>query len=207
MAKRLKSLSSRVFHTLAEIEEEASKTTKTALLYTLTYFEKKFKEIATKHIYDNAYKAKWYERTNWLNNDDAIEAYVYKNTKNAIGGGVRFNRQAYDDFNEPFQHGNPTKYLPMNSYLAIMNDSSLLKKNPYGFPTSVEINRVHFYDEFLNLVDREFDTKFSEMWERADYFIKTGKRDLRGYGGSGHSSIGATSSSTSQYKSLDTKTI
>ena len=45
------------------------------------------------------------------------------------------------------------------------------------------------------------------MWERADYFIKTGKRDLRGYGGSGHSSIGATSSSTSQYKSLDTKTI
>ena len=208
MAKRLKSLSNRVFHTLAEFEESAEQSTKIALIYTLNYFKNKFKEIAIEDIYNNAYKAKWYVRTNWLEDDDAIEDYIYKNVKNAIGGGVRFNRKAYDNFDEPFQHGNPTKYLPMESYLAIMNNSSLLRENPYGFPTHREIDRGHFYDEFLNLVDKEFDSKFSEMWERADHFVKTGRRDLRGYGnGSVSTSIGATSSSTKQYTSLNSRNI
>ena len=206
MAQRLKSLSNRVFHTLAEFEEEAEQTTKKALIYTLNYFKDKFREIAEADIYNNAYKPKWYTRTHWLRDEDAIEAYIYKNVKNAIGGGVRFNRQAYDDFNEPFQHGNPIKYLPMDSYLAIMNDSSLLRENPYGFPTHTEIDRGHFYDEFLSLVDREFDSKFNEMWERASHYSSTGKMSLYGLG-NGSKSIGATSSSTSQYASLHSRNI
>ena len=88
MAKRLKSLSSRVFHTLAEFEADAEQTTKAALTYTLDYFKDKFIEIAKAHIYNNAYKAKWYDRTNWLEDENAIEVYIYKNVKNAIGGGV-----------------------------------------------------------------------------------------------------------------------
>ena len=205
MAKRLKSLSSRVFHTLAEFEEDAEQTTKAALTYTLDYFKDEFIKIAKADIYNNAYKAKWYDRTNWLEDENAIEVYIYKNVKNAIGGGVRFNREAYDKRTEGFQHGNPVHYLPMNSYLAIMNDSSLLPKgdkNIFHFPTNAEIDRGHFYDEFLNLVDAKFDAKFSEMW----HFASTGKRDLRGYGGNRHS-VGATSSSTQQYQSLHSSNI
>ena len=205
MAKRLKSLSSRVFHTLAEFEEDAEQTTKAALTYTLDYFKDEFRKIAEADIYNNAYKAKWYDRTNWLEDENAIEVYIYKNVKNAIGGGVRFNREAYDERTEGFQHGNPVHYLPMNSYLAIMNDSSLLpkgEKNIFHFPTNAEIDRGHFYDEFLNLVDAKFDSKFSEMW----HFASTGKRDLRGYGGN-RRSVGATSSSTRQYQSLHSSNI
>lgn len=205
MAKRLKSLSSRVFHTLAEFEEDAEQTTKAALTYTLDYFKDKFEEIVKADIYNNAYKAQWYDRTNWLEDENAIEIYIYKNVKNAIGGGVRFNREAYDKRTEGFQHGNPVHYLPMNSYLAIMNDSSLLpkgNKNVFHFPTNSEIDRGHFYDEFLDLVDAKFDTKFSEMW----HFASTGKIDLRGYGGNRHS-VGATSSSTRQHQSLHSSNI
>ena len=210
MAKRLKSLSNRVFHSLAEFEEDAEQRTKIALMGTLKYFKKEFKEIADSHIYKNAYTPKWYTRTHWLRDEDAIEAYIYKNVKNAIGGGVRFNRKAYDKRTEGFQHGNPVHYLPMNSYLAIMNDSSLLpkgNKNIFHFPTNSEIDRGHFYDEFLDLVDREFDAKFEENWERAGHYISTGKVDLRGFNNSNKTSVGATSSSTKQYASLNSRNV
>ena len=205
MAKRLKSLSSRIFHTLAEFEEDAEQTTKAALIYTLDYFKEEFRKIIETDIYNNAYKAKWYDRTNWLEDENAIEIYIYKNVKNAIGGGVRFNKQIYDKYGNnrsSFQHGNPLKYLEMNSYLAIMNDSAKLHENPYNFPTHAEIDRGHFYDEFLDLVDAKFDTKFSELW----HYASTGKRDLRGYGGHSHS-VGATSGSTKQYASLHSSNI
>ena len=197
-------LPSRVFQTLAEFENEAESATKKALLYTLNYFKGRLRDIAIAHIYNNVYKKKWYNRTHWLNNDDAVESYIYKNSKNFIGGGVRFNREAYDDFNEPFQHGNPTKYLPMNSYLEIMCNSSLLHENPYHFPTGNEIDRGDFYKEFLDELDRDFQSKFDEMWNRAIHHVKTGRIDLRGITGRNTttSNIGAKSSSTSQYRSI-----
>lgn len=205
MAKRLRSLSSRIFHTLAEFEEEAEQTTKSALIYTLDYFKDKFEDIIEADIYNNAYKATWYNRTNWMKDENALEVYIYKNIKNSIGGGVRFNKQTYEKYGNNrslFQHGNPYKYLEMNSYLAIMNDSDKLHANPYNFPTHAEINRGHFYDEFLDLVDAKFDVKFSEFW----HFASTGKRDLRGYGNNKRS-VGATSSSTRQYASLHSSNI
>lgn len=195
----------RVFQTLAEFESEAESATKEALLYTLNYFKGRLRDIAVAHIYNNAYKKKWYNRTHWLNDDDAVEAYIYKNSKNFIGGGVRFNREAYDDFNEPFQHGNPVHYLPMNSYLEIMNNSSLLpkgEKNIFHFPTGDEIDRGNFYKEFFDELDRDFQSKFDEMWNRAIHHGKTGRIDLRGFTSENSSRVGATSSSTKQYASL-----
>ena len=205
-------LPSRVFKTLAEFEGEAERATKEALLMTLNHFKSRLREIAVTHIYNNVYKRKWYQRTNWLTEDDAIEAYVYKNVKNAIGGGVRFNREAYDDFSKPFQHGNPTRYLPMNSYLEIMCDSSLLPKgdkNVFNFPTNEEIDRGNFYEEFLKELDEDFYSKFDEMWNRAINRGKTGKIDLRGITGRNTttSSVGAKSSSTSQYKSIGSSNV
>lgn len=208
-------LPSRTFSTLAEFEDAAESATKEALINTLNHFKHKLRELATKHIYKNAYKAIWYKRTKWLEEDDSVEAYIYKNVKNKIGGGVRFNREAYDDFNEPFQHGNPVRYLPMNSYLEIMNNSSLLPsgdKNIFNFPTGNEIDRGHFYNDFLKLLDdpkEGYMAKFNENWKRAIHHKKTGRIDLRGYvpKNSPNISSGATSSSTRQYASLNSSNI
>ena len=145
---------SRAFHNSVELEAATEKATKYAMQSTVNFLKKKLSELAQDDIYDNAYKATWYVRTNWLKAEDAIEAYIYKNTKNAWGGGVRFNKSFYDDINRnDYQHGNPIHYLPMNSYLEIMNDSSKLHDNPWHFPTSSEIDRGHFYDDFLKKVN------------------------------------------------------
>lgn len=196
-------LPSRTFSTLAEFEDAAESATKKAMIWTLNYFKHKLSDLAESHIYNNAYKCKWYHRTNWLKEKDAIEGYIYKNTKNAIGGGVRFKREVYDSFNEPFQHGNPTKYLPMNSYLEIMNNSSLLPsgdKNPFHFPTGSEIDRGHFYDEFLALVDKEFDSVFEEKWQDALSYMKTGRIPL-------HTNSSNTNNSSTGVPSLNTGTL
>ncbi len=199
-------LPSRVFQSFAEFEDAAEKATKQALIWTLNHFRRELRNLAIEHIYNNAYKPKWYNRTHWLKDNDAIEAYIYKNAKNKIGGGVRFNREIYDSFNEPFQHGSPIKYLPMNSYLEIMNNSSLLpkgEKNPYHFPTNDEIDRGHFYDEFLELLDKDWEKIFDEKWEDALSYAKTGRIPL--HTSSSNKSVSPTpfSSSTSQYASLD----
>ena len=145
---------SRVFHNMAEFEAETEMITKNAMKSTVEYFKKMLSEFAQEDIYNNAYKATWYVRTNWLKADDAIEAYIYKNTKNAWGGGIRFNKSFYDSINRNlFQHGNADNYLPMNSYLEIMNDSSKLHENPWHFPTSNEIDRGAFYDDFLKEIN------------------------------------------------------
>lgn len=193
-------LPSRVFQSFAEFEDAAESATKKALIWTLNHFKRELKNLATDHIYNNAYKPKWYNRTHWLNDNDAIEAYIYKNVKNVIGGGVRFNREAYDSFSEPFQHGSPIKYLPMNSYLEIMNDSSLLPKNPYHFPTGEDIDRGHFYNEFLNLVDEEFDKVFEEKWQDALSYVKTGRIPL-------HTKNSNTNNSSTGVSSLNTGTL
>jgi hypothetical protein len=158
---------SRVFHNMAEFEAETEMITKNAMKSTVEYFKKMLSEFAQKDIYNNAYKATWYVRSNWLKAEDAIEAYIYKNTKNAWGGGVRFNKSAYDSIERrPFQHGNADSYLPMNSYLEIMNDSSKLHENPWHFPTHTEIDRGSFYDEFLDKVKEiGIDTIFKAFFD------------------------------------------
>ena len=194
------------FTNLKDIEADIEIRTKRALNNVLYSFKKELREMAISHIYNNAYQKKWYHRTHWLNEDDAIEQYIYKNTKDAYGGGLRFNRSAYDSFTEPFQHGNPVHYLSMDSYLEIMNNSSLLPsgdKNVYHFPTNAEIDRGHFYNEFLDLVDREFNIRFERAFEEAT----AGKPSIRGYSNNKSSSIGATSSSTRQYQSLNSRNI
>ena len=195
---RLGKLSKRVFYAnIREFEKDAELRSKSALKSTLRYFQDMYREIARKHIY-RMYTRKWYDRTYWIRDeDDAIEIYIYKNTKDAISGGVRFNREAYERNNEPFQHGNPTRHLPLESYLAIMNDSEKLHENPYHFPTSKEIDRGHFYDEFLDLVDEKFSEVYDFYWEN----YGTGRKYGVTYAKS--SPAGATSSSTSQYKSID----
>ena len=127
------------YSSIKDFEADAQKATKLALELTLSYFIKELREIIKNYIYNNAYKAKWYERTEWFNDENAIESYIYQNVKDAYGGGIRFNKKTYDAYGDnrnSFQHGNPLKYLEMGSYLAIMNDSSKLHPNPYGFPTS-----------------------------------------------------------------------
>lgn len=201
-------LPSRVFQSFAEFEDAAENATKIALNWTLNYFKNRLREYAKTYIYNNAYKVKWYSRTNWLKEKDAIESYIYKNTKNAIGGGLRFNREVYDNFSEPFQHGNPVHYLPMNSYLEIMNNSSLLpksEKNIFHFPTGDEIDRGSFYSDFLNLLDKEWESVFDEKWNDALSYIKTGRIPLHTSSSDKTSSVGSSySSSTSHIKSIGT---
>ena len=169
----------RVYHNMQEFEAAVEMATKNAMKSTVNFLKKKLFEMANKDIYDNAYKATWYVRSNWLKAEDAIEAYIYKNTKNAWGGGVRFNKNAYDNVERnPFQHGNPDRYLPMNSYLEIMNDSSKLHENPWHFPTHSEIDRGHFYDEFLEKVnDPEigFDALFKAFFDARTKQETTGR--------------------------------
>ena len=194
-------LPSRVFLSKVELEGTLEAAAKLALVNTLKHFKKEFRKIAVSHIYKNAYTPKWYERTHWLEDEDALEYYIYKNSKNFIGGGVRFNRKAYDNYTEGFQHGNAVRYLPMNSYLEIMNNGSLLPtgdKNIFHFPTGSQINRGHFYEECLDLLDKEFDTIFDQKWEDAKHYVQTGKPFVHsnGNGDSSSPSSNALSSST-----------
>ena len=71
----------RVFHNVQEFEVAAEDATKSAMQSTVKFFADRLREMAIDHIYNNAYKTKWYQRTNWLNDDKAVEGYIYKNVK------------------------------------------------------------------------------------------------------------------------------
>lgn len=191
-------LGRRVFHNLQEIQQEGIEATRWALDKTLESMKKRLQKLIESHIYQNAYKRKWYDRTDYLLQDDAIELYTYKNTANEVGCGIRFNKQLYDSIpREPFQHGNPDRYLEFGSYLAIMNDSSKLHENPYHFPTGDVLERGHFYTEF-------------EEWANKNYAeIFKSKMYIRTHGGGASSERNASgskslSSSTSHIPSLNT---
>jgi len=203
-------LPSKVFHSVAEFEAEAENAAKNAMQSTINYFKKMLWQFAQDAIYLNAYTRKWYVRTNWLKDENAIETYMYKNMKNTWGGGVRFNKSAYDSINrDTFQHGNTADYLEMGSYLEIMNDSSKLHDNPWHFPTKRKIDRGHFYDDFLKELDDPqygfipvyeafFDAYMKQQTTNKPIIPRIPKRN------SNISSTGALSSSTRQYQSLDT---
>ena len=74
-------LPSKVFHSVAEFEAEAENAAKNAMQSTINYFKKMLWQFAQDAIYLNAYTRKWYVRTNWLKNENAIETYMYKNMK------------------------------------------------------------------------------------------------------------------------------
>ena len=191
-------LGRRVFHNLQEIQQEGIEATRWALKETLKSFKNELQSLIKSHIYENAYKSKWYDRTNFLLDDEAIELYTYKNTANDIGIGIRFNKQLYDNIpREPFQHGNPLRYLEMGSYLEIMNDSSKLHENPYHFPTGKVLERGQFYTEFQKWADK----KYKEIFRNKMY--------LYTHGNGGHSEKNASGSrslsdSTSHIPSLNT---
>lgn len=203
---------SRVYHNFRAFQIDTENATKSAMQSTVNYFKKMLLEFAREDIYNNAYKKKWYDRTDWLKDDNAVEGYIYKNSATRWGGGVRFNKSAYDSVDRSdFQHGNPLKYLEMGSYLEIMNNSSLLNpNNPYHFPV---VRREPFYDDFLKEIkSREygFHAVFRAFFDAAMNMQNTGKPTIpkipkRNKAVSG--AIGATSSSTSQYKSLHTSNI
>ena len=207
-------IQSKVFHSLAEFEQEAENATKKAMQSTVNYFKKMLLEFADDAIYKNAYNRKWYVRTGWLKNEDAVETYIFKNMKNSWGGGVRFNKSVYDGINrDTFQHGNTADYLEMGSYLEIMNDSSLLHDNPWHFPTRQQIDRGHFYDDFLaELDDAQYGFKavFSVFFDAYLKSEQTGRITIpniprRNKTTTG--SVGAISSSTSQYSSVGGRNI
>ena len=191
-------LGRRVFHNLQEIQQEGIEATRWALNETLKALRKKLQKLIESHIYENAYQSKWYDRTGFLLNDDAIELYTYKNTANDIGIGIRFNKQLYDSIpREPFQHGNPLRYLEMGSYLEIMNDSSKLHENPYHFPTGNVLERGHFYTEFQNWAKENY----SDIFKAKMYMYKHGGGGSSNRNASGSNSL---SDSTSHIPSLNT---
>ena len=208
-------LPSKVFHSIAEFESAAENATKKAMQSTVNYFKKMLFEFANNAIYNNAYKVKWYERTNWLKDDNAIETYIFKNMKNSWGGGVRFNKSFYDGINRnTFQHGNTADYLEMGSYLEIMNDSSKLHSNPWHFPTKEQIDRGHFYDDFLSELDDiqyGFNAVFSAYFDAYLKSEQTGKITIPNIPKRNktvsNSSVGATSSSTSHIASYHSSNI
>lgn len=158
----------RVFKSIEEFGEKAEFATKEAIKDTLEEFKTDLKQFIQHDVYDS-YNPTWYKdkRTYSLINDTTLETYIYKNTKNAIGGGIRFNDDYYNAHSERdlFQHGNDVRFLPMTSFLQIMNDSSKLSnKNPYHFPT--DIDRGSFWDEFLKYMDENYDEVFQKAFKK-----------------------------------------
>lgn len=204
---------SKVFHSIAEFEAEAENATKKAMQSTVNYFKKMLLEFADDAIYKNAYNRKWYVRTGWLKNENAVEAYIFKNMKNSWGGGVKFNKAAYDSISrDTFQHGNTSDYLEMGSYLEIMNNSSLLHDNPWNFPTVKQIDRGSFYYDFLAELDDAqygFQAVFYAFFEAYLKSEQTGRITIPNIPKRNKSigSVGATSSSTSQYSSVGGRNI
>lgn len=212
MAKPIKGYSN-----IKDFEADAQKAMKKAMESTVKYYSKILLKLAEEHIYKNSYSAKWYERTNWLKNSDAVETQVYNAFGKGIGGSIKFSKSAYDDStdrgyskNEPwiaFQHGNPDRYLEFKSYLEIMNDSSLIGE-AFHFP---KVDRGHFYDEFLDICKNgnseyvSFDEAITGYFNAAMKTQSTGKISLyspKKFTGS--SSVGSPlSSSTSHIPSYD----
>lgn len=155
----------RIFHSLREFEDTAEKATKVALNSTLEHLKRDLKEFIKDSIY-NAYNPTWYERTNSLLQDSTLEVYIYKNTSNKVGGGIRFNPSYYNSHSgENFQHSNEIRMLPFGSFLEIMNDSSLINpNNPYHFPV---IERGAFYDNFQKYTNEVYDDLFSYYFNLA----------------------------------------
>lgn len=216
MAKPIKGYSN-----IKDFEADARNAMRKAMESTVKYYSKILLELAEEHIYKNSYSAKWYKRTNWLNNGDAIETHVYNAFGKGIGGSIKFNKSAYDDSTdreysegEPwklFQHGNPDRYLEFKSYLEIMNDSSLIG-GAFHFP---KVDRGHFYDEFLDICENG-NSKYHSFNEAIiGYFNaimktqSTGKLSIytpKKFTGS--SSVGSPlSSSTTHISSYDTSRI
>ena len=172
----------RVFKTFEEFEAEMEGITKEATQRTLDTLKEYLRTVIQKNVYDS-YNPTWYKdkRTYSLINDATLEAYIYKNVKNQIGGGVRFNSDYYDSHSDRdlFQHGNDIRFLPMGSFLQIMNNSpKSLHDNPYHFPT--DIDRGNFWDEFLDYVDKNyrriFETHFNTLKLVGGYGVGRGSR-------------------------------
>lgn len=202
----------KIYNSLKDFEADAQKATKIAMKNTLRYFKKKLHDLIEEHIYHNAYDSTWYKRTTYLSQENAILTYVYNNFgKNSIGGSIKFNKELYDnstnrDWTEnepwkPFQHGNPERYLELKSYLEIMNDSSLIG-NAFNFP---RVERGHFYDEFMEDINDNFDKIFKEKFDDAMNYQKTGKLVARipNSASINSSTTSSLSSSTSHISSFD----
>ena len=193
---------SRVFHSLEEFEAEAEVATKLAMQETAEELKEHLHQFVEQLIY-NAYTPTFYERTNSLLDERAIEAYVYKNVKNAIGMGIRFNKAPYEERSNlrKFQHGNDIRHLEFGSFLEIMNDSSKLHENPYHFPTSKEIDRGNFYDAFKKYAEENY----SEIFHKHFDWRMHRKPNLKGLGKGTQGNRGL-SSSTRNIPSLDSGT-
>lgn len=210
----------KIYSSLKEFEEDTKKATKIAMKNTLKYFKNELHDLIEEHIYHNAYDAKWYKRTTYLSQENAILTYVYNNFgKNGIGGSIKFNKELYDNSTDrawtkdepwkPYQHGNPERYLELKSYLEIMNDSSLIG-HAFNFP---RVERGHFYDEFIegiikgNKNIKSFDTVFEEKFNDAMNYQRTGRPVARKRVSipiNSSSSVGSPfSSSTSHIPSID----
>jgi hypothetical protein len=196
-------LPKRVYHNLKEFEADAEKATKIAMDRTLQYFKDELKRFVKACVYD-VYTPKWYERTNTLLEDSTLEYYIYKNVKNKIGGGIRFNPSYYNEHSErdKFQHGNDIKFLPFQSYLEIMNDFTKVNpNNPYNFPI---VPRRPFYDIFKKFIEENFDEVF-ESYFNAAMGVKP-KITAKGHNFKKYTPMNL-SESTSQYKSIGTHNI
>ena len=196
-------LPTRVYHSLQEFEADAENATKEALKDTLAKAKKVLRELIEEDIYQG-YNPTWYKdkRSYSLLDDSTIEDYIYKNTKNAIGGGIRFNKDYYDSTRDKtlFRHGNDWQFLPFNSFLEIMNDSSKLSPNPYHFPI---IDRMAFYDSFLLYLDLTFERDFKDNFDK--YMASGGSKPKPKAIPSSfnYNNSMNLSSSTSQYRSID----
>ena len=193
---------SRIYHNLIEFNQDTERSTKLALERTLYKFKDDLYEFIKSDVY-NAYSPKWYERTNSLQDKSTIETYIYKNISNAIGGGIKFNSSYYNEHSDRnlFQHGNEIQFLPVNSFLAIINDWTLQgNNNPYHFPI---IERRSFWDDFLRYVNTNFNDVFAEEFRKA-----MGIRVSATNKNVGNISNGMNlSSSTSHLKSIDTRNL
>lgn len=202
----------KIYSSLKDFEADAQKATRIAMENTLKYFKDKLHDLIEEHIYHNAYNAKWYKRTTYLSQENAILTYVYNNFgKNGVGGSIKFNKELYDNSTDrswekdkpwkEFQHGNPYRYLELKSYLEIMNDSSLIGE-AFHFP---RVERGHFYDEFMKDISENFDKVFEEKFNDVMNYQRTGRPVARRRGGTvTNTSVGSPlSSSTSHIASYD----
>lgn len=153
----------RIFHSVEEFHGLLESVMKEIIQQVADELKTKLRdEYITTYIY-KAYNPKFYERTYSLLDENTIEVYTYKNVSDKIGVGIRFNDEYYSAHSDrdKFQHGNDIRYLPMGSFLEIMNNSSKLHDNPYHFPT--DINRYNFYDDFVHDAKEYFNTRVKDL--------------------------------------------
>lgn len=183
-----------VFHSLKEVDESLLKANRIAMKNTLEKLKEDLYDFIENDVYGtvserynqeenlgNLKTVKWSGRTYSLLDPRTVETYIYNAFGKGVGGGIRFNDQAYYQNSNihNFVHGNEVwGELAFTSYLEVMNDSSKLKPNRWHFPTGRELHRRSFMEDFLRYANANFEDIYAGYLNIA----LGGKIDLRGYG-------------------------